>query len=55
VRQTRQTFQDTVGTSFIEVVEAATGRKVIAFFSHVHANPNMALEGFVLEPEAQAA
>ena len=55
VREMRQTFQDTVRTSFTETVEAATGRKVVAFFSQVHAGPDMALEGFVLEPDARAA
>ena len=34
---------------FSEAVEAATGRRVIAFFSQVHAEPDMSLEGFVLE------
>ena len=55
VRQTRQTFQDTVGASFTGLVEAATGRRVVAFFSQVHTDPDMALEGFVLEPDSRAA
>ena len=55
VRQTRQTFQDTVGASFTGLVEAATGRRVVAFFSQVHTDPDMVLEGFVLEPDSRAA
>jgi hypothetical protein len=55
VRETRQMFQDTVRDSFTQVVEEATGRKVAAFFSQVHASPDVALEGFVLEPAAMSA
>ena len=52
VQVTRQLFQATVREAFEQVVEEATARKVIAFFSQTHANPDMALEGFVLAPEA---
>jgi uncharacterized protein YbcI len=50
VRQTRNIFQDAMGPRFIEAVEAATGRTVIAFMSQVHFDPDMAAEVFVLEP-----
>jgi uncharacterized protein YbcI len=55
VRETRQMFQDTVSDSFKQVVEQATGRKVAAFFSQVHASPDVALEGFLLEPDRRSS
>jgi uncharacterized protein YbcI len=51
VRQTRNLFQDAMSTRFREAVEGATGRRVIAFMSQVHFDPDMAAEVFVLEPE----
>ena len=53
VRETRNLFQDAMGPRFVEAVEAATGRKVIAFMSQVCFDPDMAAEVFVLEPEAE--
>ena len=50
VRKTRLTFQELMRDQFAQAVEAATGRRVIAFFSQVHSEPDMSLEGFVLEP-----
>lgn len=52
VRETRNIFQDAMGPKFREAVEAATGRRVIAFMSQVTFDPDMAAEVFVLEPEA---
>jgi uncharacterized protein YbcI len=40
---------------FREVVEAATGRKVIAYMSQIHTDPDLAIELFVLEPEEEPA
>ena len=37
---------------FTTAVEEATGRKVIAFMSQVHFDPDIAAEIFVLEPAA---
>jgi uncharacterized protein YbcI len=51
VRETRNLFQDAMGPRFIEAVEAAMGRKVIAFMSQVCFDPDMAAEVFVLAPE----
>jgi uncharacterized protein YbcI len=51
VRGTRLAFQRAMEPKFREVVEEATGRKVIAFFSQVHFDPDMAAETFVLEPD----
>jgi uncharacterized protein YbcI len=50
VRETRQSFQDALSDEFRAVVEQHTGRKVAAFFSQIHRDPDMALEGFALEP-----
>jgi hypothetical protein len=36
---------------FTNVVEEAMGRKVIAFMSQVHFDPDISLEAFVLEPQ----
>jgi uncharacterized protein YbcI len=51
VRDTRTIFQDTMKPQFIEVVEGALGRKVVAFMSQVCFDPDMSAEIFVLEPE----
>lgn len=53
VKHTRQVFQMAMRERFSEAVEAITGRKVIAFMSQVHFEPDLAAEVFVLEP-AQA-
>jgi uncharacterized protein YbcI len=51
VRQTRTIFQDTMKTQFIQIVEGALGRKVLAFMSQVCFDPDMSAEIFILEPE----
>jgi uncharacterized protein YbcI len=53
VRETRNIFQDAMSAKFIEAVETATGRKVVAFMSQVTFDPDMAAEVFVLAPEAE--
>jgi len=50
VKQTRQAFQMAMRKPFSDAVEEITGRKVIAFMSQVHFDPDMAAEIFVLEP-----
>jgi uncharacterized protein YbcI len=52
VRRTRQALQMAVRKQFCEAVEQKTGRKVIAFMSQIHFDPDMAAEIFVLEPRA---
>jgi uncharacterized protein YbcI len=49
VRETRTMFQDWMRPNFVEIVEAAVGRKVRAFFSQVTHDPDMAVEVFLLE------
>jgi uncharacterized protein YbcI len=50
VKNTRQEFQMAMREPFSDAIEDATGRKVIAFMSQVHLNPDMAAEIFVLKP-----
>jgi uncharacterized protein YbcI len=50
VRETRIMFQDWMGSSFIRIVEEATGRQVRAFFSQVSHDPDIAIELFLFQP-----
>lgn len=52
VLQVRRSFQRAMEGMFTEVVENALGRKVIAYMSQIHADPDLAVELFVLEPVA---
>ena len=54
VLQIRRSFQRAMEGEFTEVVESALGRKVIAYMSQIHADPDLAVELFVLEPQAGA-
>ena len=46
----RKAYQQTMRNDLVAGVEEITGRKVIAFFSDNHIDPDMAIESFVLEP-----
>ena len=50
VLQTRQAFQGLMRDDLVAAVEGLMERKVIAFMSENHINPDMAAEIFVLEP-----
>lgn len=50
VYQMRRSFQQAMEGEFRKVVEEATGRKVIAYMSSIHIDPDLAIELFVLEP-----
>jgi uncharacterized protein YbcI len=50
VLQMRRSFQQVMEDGFRNVVEEATGRKVIAYMSAVHTDPDLAAELFILEP-----
>jgi uncharacterized protein YbcI len=50
VLEMRRSFQRAMEVQFRDVVEEATDRKVIAYMSMVHADPDMDVELFVLEP-----
>ena len=54
VRETRTMFQDWMRPIFTEIVEEATGRKVVAFFSQVCRDPDIAIELFFLGPESRS-
>jgi uncharacterized protein YbcI len=47
-------FQRAMEEMFTAVVENALGRKVIAYMSQIHADPDMAVELFVLGPDPAA-
>jgi uncharacterized protein YbcI len=51
----RREFQDAMRDDAIASVEELTGRRVAAFMSANHIDPDLAAEVFVLEPEADAA
>jgi uncharacterized protein YbcI len=50
VYQMRRSFQQAMEDDFRRIVEEATGRKVIAYMSSIHVDPDLAVELFVLEP-----
>jgi uncharacterized protein YbcI len=50
VKDTRQAFQMAMRAPFSAAVEEIMGRKVIAFMSQSHVDPDMAAEIFMLEP-----
>jgi uncharacterized protein YbcI len=49
VHEIRRSFQKAMERQFREIIESATGRKVIAYMSQVHEDPEIALELFVLD------
>jgi uncharacterized protein YbcI len=51
VRQTRLMHQIALEEEYKRPVEELTGRKVRAFISSVHFDPDVAVELFILEPE----
>jgi uncharacterized protein YbcI len=50
VYEIRHEFQSTMREDLIDVVETALGRKVVAFMSANHLDPDLAAEVFVLAP-----
>ena len=49
----RKAYQETMRDDLVAAVEEVTGRKVIAFLSDNHIDPDIAVESFVLEPRPQ--
>lgn len=49
VQNTRHEFQRTLSDEFTGAIEQLTGRKVRAFMSQVHHDPDLSVEIFVLE------
>ena len=50
---TRKTFQDVMSADLIAGIEEILGRTVLAFLSANHIDPDIAIETFVLAPDAQ--
>ena len=44
----RRTYQATLREEFVDLVEGVVGRKVVAFLSDHHIDPDIAVETFVL-------
>ena len=55
VLQMRHRFQEAMRDDLIGLVETETGRKVVAFMSANHIEPDMAAEIFALEPVPETA
>jgi uncharacterized protein YbcI len=55
VLEMRRTYQATMRPELIAIVERLTGRKVAAFMSANHVDPDVAVETFVLELREGAA
>ena len=53
VMATRQAFQETMSSQMIAAVEEHTGRRVSAFLSANNADPDTAVESFLLFPEEE--
>jgi uncharacterized protein YbcI len=54
VVDTRHQFQHIMQDALVQLVEEETGRKVIAFMSDNHIDPDYGAEVFVLEPSGDA-
>ena len=52
VLQTRRNYQRLMRDDLVGLVESASGRKVHAFFSDNHIDPDYAVEFFLLEPQS---
>jgi uncharacterized protein YbcI len=52
VMDIRRCFQMTMREDLVGRIEELTGRKVIAFMSDNHLDPDLAVEVFILEPAA---
>ena len=50
VRDLRHNFQLAMQDQYTEVIESRLGRKVVAYLSQVHTDPDIAVELFMLEP-----
>jgi uncharacterized protein YbcI len=48
----RKAYQDTMRNDLVGAIEELSGRKVIAFLSDNHIDPDIAIESFVLEPNS---
>jgi uncharacterized protein YbcI len=53
VHDMRLSFQAAMRDQFTAIVESALGRRVKAYLSQVHTDPDIAAELFLLEPEGE--
>ena len=51
----RGTFQEVMRPLYAALIERETGRKVIAFLSSSHQDPDLLAELFILDPELERA
>ena len=54
VRQVRLRFQSLMKDAFTEIVEQATGRRVLTYHSQVVFDPDYGIEMFLLEPAGES-
>src|ERR1700736_708631 len=50
VLHSRRAFQDTIQGEAISAVQELSGRRVVAFMSNNHIDPDLAVEVFILQP-----
>jgi uncharacterized protein YbcI len=50
VVEMRHEFQEMMGRHFRDAIEELTGRKVVAFLSQAHVDPDITLEVFFIDP-----
>ena len=50
----RRSFQRTMRSAIVAAVEELTGRRVLAFMSDTHIDPDLGCEIIVLEPDAES-
>ncbi len=50
VLHSRRAFQETIQSEAISAVQELSGRRVVAFMSNNHIDPDLAVEVFILEP-----
>jgi uncharacterized protein YbcI len=55
VLQVRHDYQHAMSEDLVAIVERQLDRKVVAFMSENHIDPDLAIEVFVLEPAEQGA
>jgi uncharacterized protein YbcI len=53
VNEIRASFQEVARPEFVAAVEEITGRRVRAFLSQVHQDPDLAVEIFIFQPIAE--
>lgn len=53
VRELRRNFQQAMQSQFIDVVESRLNRRVVAYLSQVHTDPDVAVELFMLDPAGE--